>query len=165
MNFFLTLLPLATTTLNLMRPSHIHSKISTESLLNGAFDYNKTPIDPPGKKFIYQKTPSNRKTWAPHVVDCWYINRAPEHYFCHKLYIPNMRLKRLSVTVEFFPHLFFMLSTPSEDAATNSERNLTKAWLHPHSSTPFALINNDQLQALKKLSDILITSSTKTQKR
>ena len=42
------LLPLATTTLNLMRPSRINPKLSAYELLNGIFDYNKTPLAPPG---------------------------------------------------------------------------------------------------------------------
>ena len=55
-------LPLATTTLNLLRPSRLHPKISAEAALNGAFDYNKTPIAPPGTKVVAYKTPSVRQT-------------------------------------------------------------------------------------------------------
>ena len=41
------LIPLAVTTLNLLRPSRINPKLSAYEILNGVFDYNKTPLAPP----------------------------------------------------------------------------------------------------------------------
>ena len=41
-------LPLATTTLNLMRSSRIDPKLSACELSNGIFDYNKNLLAPPG---------------------------------------------------------------------------------------------------------------------
>ena len=41
------LIPLAVTTLNLLRPSRINPKLSAYEFLNGIFDYNKTPLAPP----------------------------------------------------------------------------------------------------------------------
>ena len=50
------LLPLATTTLNLLRPSRVNPKLSAEEYLNGVFDYNKTPIIPPGYRVLIYET-------------------------------------------------------------------------------------------------------------
>ena len=55
--------------------------------------------------------------------------------------------------------------TSSADTATYAARNLTKSLLYTHPSTPFAPINDDQFQALKKMSDIFTASATKAQKR
>ena len=74
------LLPLETTTFNLPRSPHLHPNISAEDILNGDFDYNKTPIASPGTKAIFHKTPANRKTWAHHGVAGWYTDRAFGHY-------------------------------------------------------------------------------------
>ena len=95
------ILPLATTTLKLLQPSHLHPKISSEALINGAFDYNKTPIALLGKKIIVHKTPVNQKTWPPHGVDGLYIDRAPGHYRLHKVYTPKTRSERIARLVEF----------------------------------------------------------------
>ena len=37
-------------TLNLLRPSRINPKLSAYFQLHGAFDFNRTPLAPPGKK-------------------------------------------------------------------------------------------------------------------
>ena len=46
------LLPLATLTLNLLRPSRVNLKISTYKILEDTFDYNKHPLAPPGYKVL-----------------------------------------------------------------------------------------------------------------
>ena len=51
------LIPLATTTLNLLQPSAINLRISTEAQLSGSFNYNITPLAPPGTKVIVHETP------------------------------------------------------------------------------------------------------------
>ena len=40
----------ATTTLNFLRPSNRNPRLSAEAHMNGAFDFNKTPMAPPGNK-------------------------------------------------------------------------------------------------------------------
>ena len=77
------LLPQATLTLNLLWTSNINPRLSAEAQLNGAFDYNKTPLAPPGTKVIVHEKTANRKTWDPHGVDGWYVGPAMEHYRCH----------------------------------------------------------------------------------
>jgi len=41
-----------TTTFNLLRPSSIKPRLSAEVQLNGAFDYDKIPMAPPGTKVL-----------------------------------------------------------------------------------------------------------------
>ena len=63
------LITLASTTLNLLRPSRINPRLSAEECLNGVFDYNKTPIAPPGCKVVVHESTTNKGTWSPHGVD------------------------------------------------------------------------------------------------
>ena len=63
------LIPHATLTLNLLRPSRLNPRLSAEAQLNGDFDFNRIPLAPPGTQVIVHKTPNNRRTWAPHGVD------------------------------------------------------------------------------------------------
>ncbi len=46
------LIPQSILTLNLMRQSRLNPRLSAEAQLNGAFDFNKTPLAPPGTRVI-----------------------------------------------------------------------------------------------------------------
>ena len=37
-------------------------------------------MEPPGIKTLVYETPQQRKTWAQHGVDAWYIGYLPDHY-------------------------------------------------------------------------------------
>ena len=80
------LFPHATLTLNLLRPSRLNPRLSAEAQLNGAFDFNFTPLAPPGTRVVVHKAPNNRRTWAPHGVDGWYLGPIPDNYRCHHVY-------------------------------------------------------------------------------
>eukprot|EP00957_Ditylum_brightwellii_P152663 11620449-Ditylum_brightwellii.AAC.1 len=50
MHLWDTLIPQALLTLNLMCPSHLNPRLSAEAQMNGAFDFNQTPLAPPGTR-------------------------------------------------------------------------------------------------------------------
>ena len=50
-------IPQATITLNLIRSSRINPCVSAEAQLNGPFDFNATPLAPPGTKILIYETP------------------------------------------------------------------------------------------------------------
>ena len=102
-----------------MCPSLIKSRVSAEVMLNGIFDYNKTPLAPPGARVIVHEASCVRKTWDARGVDVWYIDGALEYYRCHRCYITK-KLKRIAHTVEFFPYLYNMPTTNSVDAAQDA---------------------------------------------
>ena len=56
------LIPHATLTLNLLRPSRLNPRLSEEAQLNGAFDINLTPLAPPGTRVIFHEAPNNHHT-------------------------------------------------------------------------------------------------------
>jgi hypothetical protein len=56
MHLWCQLIDQCTQTLNLMQPSRINPRLSTEGQLNGAFNYNKTPLAPPGTKVLIYET-------------------------------------------------------------------------------------------------------------
>ena len=144
------LIPHATLTLNLLCPSRLNPRMSSEAQLNGAFDFNRTPLTPPGTRVIVHETPNNRRTCPPHGVDGWYLGTAPEHYQCHRVYIPRTRAERISKTVDFFPHDCPVLAGSSTSAATTAACSLAKALLHP-TPTPFATLGNEKFAAVQTL--------------
>ena len=81
------LLPQCLITLNLLWPSCMNPKLSANKQLNGTFNFNHTPLAPPGTRVIVHKKPSIQQTWVPHGVDDWYLSPALEHDRCYTIYI------------------------------------------------------------------------------
>jgi hypothetical protein len=53
-----SLLPQATVSLNLLRASRLNPKLSAYAQLFGNFDYNRTPIAPPGIRTVAHENPN-----------------------------------------------------------------------------------------------------------
>ena len=141
-------------TLNLMRTSRINPQLSAYAQLHGVFDYNRTPLAPPGTRIIAHEKPTQRASWAPHGQDGWYIGPAMEHYRCYKVYINKTRSERTVDTVEFFPTQFTMPRLSSADAAMRAANDLIAALRNPHPSAPFPHLGDQRLDALAQLAKI-----------
>jgi hypothetical protein len=90
-------------TLNLLRGSRINPKLSAYAQLHGAFDYNKTPLAPPGTKVVIHEKPSIRQLHAPHGVDGYYVGPAMKHFRCYRVYATDMGAERIANTEAWFP--------------------------------------------------------------
>ena len=151
------LLPQAVLTLNLLRPSRWNSKLSAYQQIYGNFDFNSTPLAPPGTKVIVHETPDVRSSWAPHGVNGFYIGPSLEHYRCYKCYIPSTRRERDSDTVEFFPSDSDLPFLSSNDLAAYAALDLIDALKNPHPATPL-FVGDTQLRALTQLADIFAST-------
>ena len=76
------LLAQAKLTLNLFRTSQIDPSKSAYEILEGQFNYNSTPLAPPGTKALIFEPTSRRTAWGPYAVDGWYLGPAMKHYRC-----------------------------------------------------------------------------------
>ena len=70
------IVPQCVLTLNLLRKSRISPRLLAYAQLEGAFDFNKTPLAPVGTKVIIHEKPNYRPPWSPHGVDGWYLGPA-----------------------------------------------------------------------------------------
>ena len=118
------LLPQAELTLNLLCPSRLNPKLSAYAQLEGAFDFNRTPLFPPGTRVIVHEKPTQRRTWAPHGVDGWYIGPAMDHYQCYRVWIPSTHAEHIADTIQFFRPYFapriYPTATPLSKLHANS---------------------------------------------
>ena len=114
LNLWDRLLPQALITLNLMCPSKINPQLSAYHQVFGAFDYNRTPMAPPGIKIYVHARPELRKTFAPHATRAWYLGPALNHYRCHRVFIPSTNKERVAETVVWQPH-HCKMPTPTKD--------------------------------------------------
>ena len=65
LHLWVRLIPHATLTLNLLRPPRLNPRLLAEAQLNGSFDFNRTPLEPPSTRVVVHEAPGNRRTWAP----------------------------------------------------------------------------------------------------
>ena len=95
------LLPQAIITLNLLRSSRRNPSLSAYAAIHGHFDFNATPLAPPGTKVIVHH--KKRKSFGVKGLDGWYTGPSMDHYRCYECFIPSTRGKMNADTVEFFP--------------------------------------------------------------
>ena len=97
------LLPQAEITLNLLRVCRSNPNLSAYAYLFGQYDYNKTPLVPPGIKILAFDDPSTRASWGPNGQVGFVIGPAMQHYRCLRAYFPTTRSEQTVHTVKFFP--------------------------------------------------------------
>jgi hypothetical protein len=148
------LLPQALLTLNLLRTSRINSRLLAWSQVHGAFDFNRTPLAPPGTRVLVHEKPTLRGTWSPHAVDGWYLGPTMLHFRCYRVWILETTSERIADTVVWFPTKVSMPKSSSTDAAIAAVRDLTSALLHPSPASPLSPISASQHAALQQLSTI-----------
>ena len=101
--------------MNLLRYSQQQPKISSYACLHGNYDFNHSPVAPPGKKTIVHENPDQCKSWRPHGLQVWYIIPATEHYRCHKFYIPSTQGVRDVLKFYWFPKQITLPKVLTED--------------------------------------------------
>jgi Reverse transcriptase (RNA-dependent DNA polymerase) len=118
-------IPQAELTLNLLRHSRINPNLSAWEQLHGKYDFNRTPIAPPGIRVKAHARPAQRQTWAPHTFDAWYVGPALDHYRCYTVWATRSRQTRIVNQLMWFPHRSFprldnldLLRATVEDAIT-----------------------------------------------
>jgi hypothetical protein len=95
------LLPQAEITLNLLRKSRINPRMSAYAQLNDHFDFNRTPLAPPGTRIIAHDKPDQQASWGPHGVDGYYVGPVLDHCRCYQVHITKTKGTRIVDTVEF----------------------------------------------------------------
>ena len=81
------IIPLETINLNLPIPERINPRISDQEILNGVFEYNRTPLAPPGARVVVHDMLSKRAILKPNEKNGLYLDSAPDYYRCHKTHI------------------------------------------------------------------------------
>jgi hypothetical protein len=143
------LIPQAVITLNLLRTSRINPQLSAHAQLYGMFDFNKTPLAPPGTRALIFEDPDTREIWAPHGKEAWYLGPAMEHYRCYEFYLPETKGTRIAGSVEFFTHYCNTPTISSAEQATHAAQDLMHALANPTPATPFRPLSPPHLKALR----------------
>jgi hypothetical protein len=149
------LLPQAEITLNLLHGSRINPKLSAWVQVHGTFDYNRTPLGPPGCRVLAHEKPEKRTTWSPHGLDGWYVGPALDSYRCYKIWIWETRSICTCDTVTWFPTKVTIPPSSSTDLILASLQDIADALKNPAPRSPLAPRTNAQATALQTLVDVL----------
>ena len=160
LRFWFRLVPLATTTLNLIRLARINPMISAYEFLHWAFDYDKK-MSPPGSKVLAHDATLNRRTWTPYGTEGRCTCMAPNHHRWHKLHVLSNLVNHLAFTVTFFPYKAPVPhNTVLEEAV--SIANKLACVLSSSDFKPLFADNNDSVVVIAKLSVIYFQSCTRS---
>ena len=97
------LLEQAQMTLNILRSARANPNISAYTYLFGEFNFNATPLAPPGTRVVSYMNPAVRVTLQPKGEDTWYEGPLMEYYRCVNCYFPDTCATRDVDTITFFP--------------------------------------------------------------
>jgi len=156
------LLPQAEITLNLLRASRINPKLSAWAQLFGTFDFNRTPLAPPGIRVIAHEKPADRTTWSPHGDDGWYVGPALESYRCFTIWMWTTRRERICDTVSWFPTKVTMPLASSTDLVMAGIKDIVHALQNPTANSPLAPRTDSQVKALLDLTQLLTNIASDT---
>ena len=109
------LLPQAIMTLNLLRSSRTQPSLSAHASLFGNFDFNRTPLAPPGTRVVAHQSADSRASFAQHGRVGWYIGPSMQHYRCYRVYFPDTMSEVDVLKVDFFPEKIPFPRVTNED--------------------------------------------------
>ena len=138
-------------TMSLLQTSRTNPRLSAYTQVFGNFDFNPTPMAPPGTKIIAYKKPNQLATWSKHGVSGWYIGPALDHYRWYKVFVTEKKSEIISDVVEFPPQNVRMPRVLSTDAATLAEQDLVELLKKQIPKAPFATINDTHNAASRSL--------------
>jgi hypothetical protein len=150
------LLPQAVLTLNLMRGSRINPNLSAWAQVYGQFDFNRTPIAPPGTRVLVHVKPDLRGSWSPHALDGWYVGPALDHYRCYRVWMWETQRERTPDTVTWFPQHVSMPIATSVDIIIAGAHDIIRALQNPSPGSQLAPLHLSEVAALRSIAEILL---------
>ena len=116
--------------------TQINPRLSEEAQLNGAFNYNRILMDPPGTKLLIHETPQQRRTWELHCRERWYIGTAPLHYRCYLICVPEIRGEHTEKKYSFPPSTVSCLKRPPPTRPLTHRGALPTPSINPYRPHP-----------------------------
>jgi hypothetical protein len=142
-------------TLNLLRSSRVNPKLSAYAYLHGNFDFNKTPLAPPGTKVVVHLKPDQRASWSYHGEEGWYIGPSMEHYRCVKCYLPSTTRERDVDTLQFFPKSIPFPTISTEDYLKQAASDILAIIQKPPTNLPYLAYGDTTNNAIVQIATLL----------
>ena len=82
------IVPQSQDSLNMLRTSRVHPKLSAYSVLEGIHDFNRHQRSPPGPRATIFNPPETRIFFGACAIDAWCIGPAPQYYRYYNFFLP-----------------------------------------------------------------------------
>jgi hypothetical protein len=142
-------------TLNLLRSSRVNPNLSAHAYLHGNFDFNKTPLAPPGTKVVVHLKPEQRASWAFHGEEGWYVGPSMEHYQCVKYFIPSSARECDVNTLRFFPNTVPFPNISTEDYLKQAASDILSILRKSPSTLPYLAYGDATNNAIVQIATLL----------
>ena len=151
------LLEQAFLTLNLLRSARVNPSLSAYAYLFENFNFNATPLAPPGTKVVVHSKPGNRASWDANGKEGWYIGHSPNHYRCMQCYIPTTRAEINADTIVFFPKVVDFPTVNIDSFLRQAATDIITLLTNPPTKTPLPSLEagNSTRNAILQLATIL----------
>jgi hypothetical protein len=135
----------------------VNPKLSAYAVLDGQFNFDKTPLAPVGTRALILLDPNSRKTWQNHALDAWYVGPAKNHYHNYRFFIPSTKGYHISGSAKFFPKHTKMPAIEPGDTVRLAAQDLITA-IRTFSTAPINL-TPQHTTALRQLADIFASTT------
>ena len=132
--------------------------------MHGHFDFNQTPIAPPGIRVLVHIKPTERTTWSPHGADGWYTGPALESYRCYTVWLWETRVTRICDTLAWFPTKVTMPIASSNDLVILAGiGDIVQALNNPSPGSTLAPLTDSLHEALLQITRVLTSVASPPQ--
>ena len=135
-------------TLNMLRPSPSHPRLSAWEGMNGAYDFDAHPLAPPGTAVTIHEKPEQRDSWSKHGIEGFYLGPASNHYRCYKVWATHTSSIRVTDTLAWHPHGYNWEEYSPLDMVTETADVLAKALHHLATSDTTTAAQRQPIQAI-----------------
>ena len=129
-------------------------KLSAYELLEGHFDFNRSPLAPTCSKLDIHEKPQQMRYWEPHGNQAWYTRPELENYRCYRVCIPETRGERIADIVECFTAFSEISFESSANQSIRIAKELSIILKPPQSPEPFVKFSNHNMEAMSQLKAI-----------
>jgi len=141
--------------LNLLCGSKLNTHLYAWAQLHGTFDFNCTPIASPGMYVLIHEKPSIRGTWAPHVVEGWYLRPALHSYQCYTVWSKDTHAQCICDTLTWLPSTVTVPTATMVNYILAGITDFTNALQKPPPNSPLEPLTKSQVMALEQLMVVL----------
>ena len=129
--------------------------------LEGQFNFNHTPLAPPGTYVLNFEDTDTQASWNPYGKEDWYLGPVLEHYQCPKFYVPVTKGVSVSSTIKCFPVHCKVPKITTTDTAITAANDLLQALQKPFPELPNLELETNHYTVLKELEKIFNNATKK----
>lgn len=119
------------------------------------FNFNCTPLAPPGIHVMAHDKPAHRTMYSPSALDGWYIGPVLESYQCYNVWIWKTCATHICDTISSFPTKATMPLASSTDLILAGIKDIVNALHNPSPGSALAPLVDSHVTALHHLTTVL----------